>query len=204
MWELSDPTLPKHRKGSSLDKFLLLPGTDIPEELLPTQSHDWFMNEEDNFQGEETKDAHTPFYPAHTFSYPVMADRHPVMLTLKCAWEVSPKEHKAYRLKNLREEEWASLNKKLGQFLSENSAYLAECTARNNTTGYLQRLVMGIRSHLGDHYQRAEGKAEGPNPFELFYRRHISDPEYPLLIRAHAEGNDLLKRKLMADMIRRG
>ena len=34
-WELNDPTKPTHTKGSTLDKFLLLPGTNIPDEWLP-------------------------------------------------------------------------------------------------------------------------------------------------------------------------
>ena len=41
MWELSDPRVPTHRKGSTLDKFLLLPGTNIPEEWLPSEMSEW-------------------------------------------------------------------------------------------------------------------------------------------------------------------
>ena len=41
-------------------------------------------------------------------------------------------------------------------------------------------------------------------PFEIFCRRHLHDPDYPLLIRAHTEGNDLLKRKLINAMVRKG
>ena len=41
MWELSDPALPSHVKGSALDKFIIWPGAHIPSELLPPESMEW-------------------------------------------------------------------------------------------------------------------------------------------------------------------
>ena len=53
MWELSDPAIPTHRKGSASDKILLLPGTNIPDEWLPEQSHDWFEGVDGVLSSEE-------------------------------------------------------------------------------------------------------------------------------------------------------
>ena len=47
-WELSDPDLPTHRKGSTMDKFMLLPGTNKLEEWPPLETSEW-RGVEDNF-----------------------------------------------------------------------------------------------------------------------------------------------------------
>ena len=207
MWELSDPTIPTHRKGSALDKFLLVPGTNIPDEWLPTQSHDWIGEEcaeglsEDQWNRRGVEQP--PFYPAHTFGHQIIADHHPVMLRLVGTLEEAPKENKAYKLKDLTAEEWASINYQLSEFLQSNTSFFDECTSRINTTRYLRKLITGIREALGEHYKRNTSATAPLTPFEIFCKKHLSDPEYPLLIRSHIEGNDLLKRRTITNMVRR-
>ena len=54
--ELSDSTGLTHTKESALDKFLLLPGTNILEELLPAQPCDWSAEHEGGGEPEEDPD----------------------------------------------------------------------------------------------------------------------------------------------------
>ena len=105
MWELSDPKISTRKKGSALDKFLLLPGTNIPDEWLPSQSRYWVEAAE--MLSEEDKEAvlTPPFYPAQTFGFSVIADHHPVMLQMAGRSEACQRENKAFELKNITAEE---------------------------------------------------------------------------------------------------
>ena len=203
MWELSDPAISTRRKGSALDKFLILPGTNVPVEWPPSQSRDWVDAEGSSYDGGLDLTI-PPFYPVHTFGFPVIADHHPVMQRLAGKREDRLREQKAFRLKNITAEEWADMENFLMMFLHDNSPYFADCLMRNKTTRYLQKLQSGVRHFLGEHYRRRQASPTLPNSFDLSCRKHLQDPEYPLLIRAHTEGNDLLKQKTINAMARRG
>ena len=125
------------------------------------------------------------------------------MLRIAGNQEESHKENKAFKLKDMSTEEWAEINCQVHQHLQDNSTYLADCVVRSNTTRYLQKVVAGIRDAPGNHYQRRETKAAPFTPFDTFRKKHLRDPEYPLLIRSHIEDNDLLKRRIITSMVRR-
>ena len=80
-WELSDPIRPTHEKGSALDKFILLPGGDIPDAFLQPHS--------DHLEGEIGGWGET-FYPAVSFPDKCIADHHPLLLAIPCSSEDPP------------------------------------------------------------------------------------------------------------------
>ena len=90
--ELSYPMIPTHTKGSALGKFLLLPGANILEELLPAQAPDWSGEQEGGAEPDEDPDWYGSdgFSPARTCRLRIIADHHPVLLRMKGAREQSP------------------------------------------------------------------------------------------------------------------
>ena len=84
MWELNDPMKPTHVKGSTLNKFLPLPGTNIRDAWLPpiNCSITDFEDREHMCPGADHQDE-DPFYPASSYGFEIIADRFPVILPLR-------------------------------------------------------------------------------------------------------------------------
>ena len=77
LWELSDPDLPTFMSNAVIDKFLLNPGDEIPEEwIINTQ----LGEERDGKDGELEEEVQ---FPAVTFPCQWVADHHPLMMILK-------------------------------------------------------------------------------------------------------------------------
>ena len=203
MWELSDPRVPTHRKGSTLDKFLLLAGTHIPEEWLPSEMSEWGGAVEDFIAEEHGPDA-SPFYPAHTYNFPVIADHHPVMLSFHGGCEVPQTPVKASRVSQLSSEEWAKKNAAMAEYLESKQTNIQNCIRNEQPTSLLKILQGGNQSCFKDQFRAANPISRKDDPFLRFCKKHIDDPDNPILIRAHNEDNDLLKRKLINEISRRG
>ena len=203
MWELSDPNIPTHRKGSTLDKIMLLPRTNIPEEWLPSEVNEWGGVEADVASGERGLDV-SPFYPAHTYEFPAIADHHSVVLYFQSGRELPQIPIKALRVSQLRKEEWAEKNAAPADYLESKNLNVESCVKEKNPPHVLRVLSGGIRSCFKEQYRAANPIPKDEDPFLRFCKRHIDDPDYPLLIRAHSEGGDLLKRKLINAISRRG
>ena len=109
MWELSDPAKATHQQGSALDKYLLLPGRDIPENLLP-----WGVD-----QGDEViEDLSEEYYPAYTFPFRCIADHHPVLLTIPGKEEQKRPVQKQLKIKQLTPEEWEGRNERMQGYIT--------------------------------------------------------------------------------------
>ena len=104
MWELSDPSMATHQQGSALDKFLMLPGRDIPENLLP-----WGMT-----VGDEAEDGLAEeYYPAYTYPFRCIADHHPVLLRIPGRVEQKSPVQKQLKIRHLTPEEWNERNARM-------------------------------------------------------------------------------------------
>ena len=75
MWESANPRLRTHEQGTSLAKYNLPAGDDIPDSWLPL---DLFVNADSEFD-----EGGMDFYPAVTRPTRRVADHHPVTLGLR-------------------------------------------------------------------------------------------------------------------------
>ena len=135
LWELSDPKKITFIRGnSSLDKFLLRPGTDIPEEWLPPLDG---VDQEGVEGGRETG---LPFYPAETFSSPWIDDHHPVMLGLGGARdEMQTKSHRKLKIGGLGLEDWQARHNHLEEVLRANKEKFANLQKIHHYNGELAK-----------------------------------------------------------------
>ena len=92
----------------------------------------------------------------------------------------------------------------LGDFLDKHAIAMSSCAMQANTAGFLQKLTEGIKKSLEARYRRRKAWDPSSDPFGEFCRKHLSAPEYPILIRSNLEGNKILKRKTIGAMSRRG
>ena len=144
MWELTDPKVATHRKGSALDKFLLLPGTNIPDAWLPSGNMDLQGISEDGSalkgcdqQREEL------FYPAYAYGFPVIADHFPVMLAIPGLVEQADAATRVLRLGDLSPEEWGKRDDRLNKYFSENASQIKLHEDGGNPHGYWTLSVKG-------------------------------------------------------------
>ena len=126
-----------------------------------------------------------------------------MVLHLQGAQEPFLKPVKAFRLDNIKSEEWMEINRVLVSYLKVHESLTQDCEKRNNVNDYHSLLASGIRSSLGDRYRNRKPSPQAQDAFEDYRMRHINDPDYPILIRAHIDGNDLLKSATIYSLQRR-
>ena len=207
LWELSDPPLATHKKGHALDKFILLPGTNVPDEWLPPQACDWLDDSEGGAApdplGEKQKEDDS-FYPALTYEHAIIADHHPVMLRLKDGREASPPVPRTLNLAELDHDKWRERDEVMLAHLAQHKAQMDTAAGAGNPTNLLNIITQGIRNCFQDYYGSRGGARQEKDPFAAFCQKHHADPNYPLLIKADMEGDESLKRNLMDEMARDG
>ena len=129
-----------------IDKFLLCPGGEVPEEWISTSqtgSRGWNAEEE----GDEML-----HYPAITFPNRWVADHLPVMLGLMGQGDESEggtEERYALRIKDFTKEKWEEKNAEMLVFLEEQADLWKNAHKANNVNRYWDMLVAGIRRILG-------------------------------------------------------
>ena len=111
-----DSTQATCKTGSSLIKFQLRPGADIPEEwLLP-------RGETEQLTGGEGENGMLPYYPAAVFPRPWIDGRRPVMLCLGGApGEERPRPHRILKIGSLGKGGWEEKDEVLQLYLLDNS-----------------------------------------------------------------------------------
>ena len=189
MWELSDPSKATHQQGSALDKFLLLPGRDIPENLLP-----WGMA-----TGEEMEEGLPgEYYPAYTYPFRCIADHHPVLLTIPGRIEQKSPAQKQLKIRHLTPEEWSERNARMQEYITEQHELLDRAVREENAQWIRDFIFKAIRVVFADKNTRARGPSKELSPFKQYCRRHLDHPDLPLLIKAEKEGNS----EVMAALVR--
>ena len=209
LWDLADPALPTFIKGSSLDKMLLCPGRDIPEEWLgaPTPKE-----MEDT---EPSKCMDRPFYPARVFPEPWVADHHPLQLTLSSAPITEGIASRVLKISDLTPEDWQAKDTQFQDFWDENSRKVHSALRYKNPTRLLDLLYQGLRLLFAKQMRapKKKGKKNNksstdqchqPPPFQIFCKRHRSHPDYPKLIAAAQRADAPLATRIMSGMSRDG
>ena len=181
MWELANPAKPTRKKWSALGRFLILPGTNIPDDWLPSHTDEWREESKGLAKGDGVHND-TPFYPAYTYEFPVMADHLPALLSLKGSKEEQQRPVRMLRVSQLEPARWAEKDASMSEFLSEHHNQIQTANKNSNPTRILDIAAQGIRQCLADQYRRATGVPTQPDPSQLFCKRHVADPEYPGLI----------------------
>ena len=206
MWDLTDPSLPTYVTGSSLDRILLCPGRDIPEEWLgPSLSHDV---DDPKVQGNTGR----PFYPAQVYPEPWIADHHPLQLHLKGVPLEEGTKPKVLKINDLTMEDWQAKNLQFLKYWDDNQLRVRNAVRLTNPTRLLDVIYQGLRKIFADQLRVSKKKKrrssteqpKGPSPFQLFCKRNLSHPDYPALIRAVQQADTPLATQIMDRMSRDG
>ena len=186
--------------------FVLLPGTDVPDEWLPPQACGCTEENEGRAGPDLTGDwqRDVGFYPAHTHSLSITADHHAVMPRLKGGREESPPISKTLNPAELEQEEWRERDEWMLSYLKKHKEQVNTAARGGNPTNLLDIITQGNKNSFRDHYSSRGGSRKAGGPFASFCEKRQSNPNYPLLIRAGVEGNELFKSQLMDEMAREG
>ena len=96
--ELVDPNKPTFALGSSIDKFLFIPGYYIPSTFSPSGMPDVPCSD---FSEDP------PLYPASVADRRYLSDHCPILLRVPCDHEEIPEHlYRCFRTEGLTEEEW--------------------------------------------------------------------------------------------------
>ena len=143
LWNLADPKLPTYVTGSSLDKILLYPGQDIPEEWLGPQNGEPIVPE-NGPQAAGSK----PYYPALVFSNPWVADHHPPQISISGISDQQAPRHPVLKIKHLEVEDWATKNDQFLNFYSDNQRKITSAIKHENPTRLLKLIHQGLQKTL--------------------------------------------------------
>ena len=189
IWELSDPAVATLKTGSSLDKFLLQPGADAPEELLSPSLPTGDVSR----RGKEAEDEEDFPFPAVVFLRPWVEAHHPVLLGIKVAsissTEAQPKEVRNLKVSDLKEEDWISKHCEMAEYLQKNSEAMNKAIKGGNPTRLLDIPQQGLYAIFKKQFRRKQTpeRGKGQSSFQKFCKRHLSHPEYPVLVNAILE-----------------
>ena len=201
LWNLSDPKLPTYVTGSSLDKMLLYPGQDIPEEWLGPQT-----GEPVDTGKEPPRGGGELFYPALVFSNPWIADHHPLQISISGIGEQHALRHKVLKIKHLEVEDWAIKNDQFLDFCHEHRCHIANAILYENPTRLLNLIQQGLWKTLSDCLRKSKETRPTPerSPFHKFCQRHRHHPDYPMLINAIQQTDLPQASRIMTGMSRDG
>ena len=188
LWTLTDPEVGTFASGNSLDKFLYLPGDDIPAAFLREEMA------EDNEREEGL------WYPGITGAEEVVGNHHPVYIAFPCGQEIPPPFIRSMAVRDLEEEEWRARDDKMAECLDGQIATLESFLALNNATKAHGVLAKAIETVFCDLYTRKPKQAvrQMEDPFALFCRQNR---RHPLLIElriAHHSGRHAAEQRLLS------
>ena len=192
-WELSDPEVPTHRQGSALDKFLLLPGRDIPEAFLCPPSC---------FVGGDVEGEEDAFYPARTYPTTFIADHHPVVLEIPGSHMEPGVRARMLRVKQLTKDEWREKNEEMLEYIGSHREEYDKALRGGNCERMLGLLGTMIEQVFREHYIKSGGVVRRCHPFQLFCKKHLGHPDLPQLLKAEQEGNKQALKQLYQTIIR--
>ena len=208
LWELSDPMLPTFERKSAVDKFLLLPGADIPEE--------WMLEcaEQDGTEETPGDSGGEMCYPAVTLPDPWIGDHHPLILGMNGVMDEADsddgQQRQLYRVRDLRPEDWLASNTKLESLLLGSADRLAHADRTANVTRFLDILMGDVKEALGEHCRKNKkrdggtGAAVPHEPFREFCAKNKGHPEYPVLMKAIIDSDQETATQTMQRMSRDG
>ena len=200
LWELTDPALATYKTGSSLDKMILRPGNDVPEEWLPQS-----VVEEPYRSKAEIQEGDAPFYSAAVFPSRWIGDHHPVVIGLgyaeKQEQNETPKPTSRININDLEAETRSLKNESMEIYLSSVASKMHNAIKHRNPTRLLDLLKTGLDTVFKDNFRTksANRSEESLSPFQLFCKRHIKHPDYPTMISAALSGklhpaSDIMRR----------
>ena len=201
LWELSDPSQATFKTGSSLDKILLRPGADIPEEWLPPEG----VAEQADEKGASVMKR--PYYPATVFPRPWIDDHHPVLISLGgIRPETQAKPHRALKIGQLSREDWQNRDEELSLYLGDEYEKIQNAIHQKNPSRVWELIQKGITKVLSRYYRKKGGSSSKPSitPFQLYCKRHVGHPEYQALIGAALRQDTKLTTEIMNRVSRDG
>ena len=180
IWTLTDPDRATPASGNSLDKFLYVPGAEVPPSFLTEQA----VEEGDEDEGEEGC-----YYPGATGPTQEAGNRHPILLSIPYGRERRPPFVSKVRVQGLSEEDWHRRNTAVGQQLVADQAVITEHLIRGNATKAHGVISGIIRKKPRDLYtrkpKRGRDGATLDDPFALFCQQNRAHPRLLDLRIAH-------------------
>ena len=198
LWELADPHLPTFATGSSLDKILLSPGRDIPEE--------WLSPLNPTTQDEDLSPLARPFYPAEIFPEPWIDNHHPLRITLSGKQEEDSQPWRTLQINNLTQPEWVEKNQQFQEYWEGCKASAVIAIQQNNPTRLLDLITKGLQRIFTIRRKDPAKDRLVPRPAPLltFCKRHLKHPDYPMLISAIQRNDSKATNRVMCNMTRDG
>ena len=191
--ELLNPTVPTFAMGTSIDKFLFIPGFYFPSTFLP-------VGDPAESGGEGGDGGGVPYFPASVVCYPHFSDHSPIVVSIPCEVEtVVYKGVKRIRVDSLTEEDWVERDKDLGARLEARMPASALDQPLVNLSRFFQQMVGAIRETFHAE-RRTPGPVRDTDPFEHFLLMHVRHPEMDALLAAIERGDEERCERYMCRM----
>ena len=145
IWELAGPDITTHVMGSSLDKFLFLPGCQVPGTFFAPSREDEMKG-----GGEGTE----VYYPAEVLPFQCVADRNPALLELPSTAGATPSSRHTLQVKNMAKEEWQTKNQALEEYIQGHAEHCERHEQENTATHMLRFIETAIKFVFKDNYAK--------------------------------------------------
>ena len=181
VWELSDPTIPTYPRGDALDRFLLIPGDEHWEALLPDP-----MNQVD---GDEKSEMHNEHYPAVVLPPHPLSAHHPVYLDLPFVEEPTQPRVRTLMVDSLSPEDWSERDARAVELLKEGNEAFEDACRRRDINRMYEHIMGVIKAVLSDCFSRGTKDPAKRDPVEMFCRRNAAHPKTKYLKMAEQVGD---------------
>ena len=152
LMELTDPDRPTFATGSTLDKFILQPGSYVPPSLLPSPPSTMHegIHEEDTLQ-----------YPGTVVDCSHISDHIPIVLPLTYRLPEKPKhEEWKLKIKHLTEEDWSQKSILLQTCLGDKGTSTPPNRQKPNPGGRYQALLGALQEVFKSEFRVVQQKRE--------------------------------------------
>ena len=197
IWTLTDPALKAYASGNSLDKFLYVPGGEVPGTFLMEQTHHQEDNNEDFY------------YPGETGTTECVGNHHPIFINIPVRKERKPRFIRRIVTHKVDEEEWETKALQAQLKIKGKEEVHQQLYRMDNTTKLLTSLKAILEGVIGDLFARkppedAIQKNIMKDPFEQLKKRNSKHPLLPQLRIAHIAGQREKERMLLNRIQRDG
>ena len=191
IWTLTDPMVGTFSSGNSLDKFLFVPGDEVPAVLL----------KEGDIADDEMEE--TYFYPRTVGEEEVVGNHRPVFLSLPYERERWPPVVRRLKVGEVDAEDWDRRDQRLLSLLDHKRRGAQQHLARGNVTTAFTEMTRVMEEVISDLYTRRPKKQrlrELKDLFEEFCKQNAKHPKVTEYKIVHYAGNVREEERLMREI----